>query len=344
MLNDIISFLNTNAGVSIRYRIRRDIQNENPRNSNMEALHEQILDKRKVRKLLSTQRDDGWFGNEIHGVDGVDSCVLRLLNHGINKNHAIFKRLIYVLLHSRENEPFKRTFPGGMALDSDGRGGNNSVFANVLASLDHESNKYVREEVKSSLAHFRGALNYTSVDDFSKTTKTGSKRFYISNAYFPGSNHIRLLSATTTWRTNENIEMVKNSFANCFALMENATKEIIWYKHKAHYIGPFNWGWHVFPFSVEKMRDDYIALDRWLSLLSGIASIGFVREIPDLATEYEYLKYLLESEEIYRQQTDRSLRLLKWSSTENAWRKEEHIKSDIYFRVISILHLAGYLD
>jgi hypothetical protein len=171
----------------------------------------------------------------LHGVppNGLDSSIWKLLLHGVEKSNSVFEKAAYALLHPKSNEPYKRTFPGGPALDSDGRGGDRSVAANILASLGRDS------EVESSLQHFSAVLNCTSVDDFSKTTRTGSRRYYKPNALFPGANHIRLLGATKGWRTEKNTEMVKDSFRKCFEIMGNE-RNIINFKRNSHFIGPFN--------------------------------------------------------------------------------------------------------
>jgi hypothetical protein len=227
-MDKIIDFLMEYAGDSIQYRIRRDILNVSPQMEEMKKRHDGILCKPKVRKILAAQHEDGWIGNTLHGSppDGLDSNVWKLLNFGIDKQHVVFEKAIHALLHPKMNEPYKRTFPGGPALDSDGRGGDKSVVANILASLDYESDETVTLEVMRSIDHFRGALNYTSIDDFSVTTRSGSRRYYKPRALFPGANHLRLLSATKQWRTSESKEMVKKSFVHCTRIMQNETQAI----------------------------------------------------------------------------------------------------------------------
>ena len=168
-MDKIIDFMMEYGGDSIQYRIRRDILNAPLQTEEMRKLHERILCKPKVKKILDAQHEDGWIGNTLHGSppDGFDSSVWKLLNFGVDKAHTVFKKAIHALLHPKQNEPYKRTIPGGPALDSDGRGGDQSVVANILASLGCEHHENVTQELTRSLDHFRGALHYTSVDDFS---------------------------------------------------------------------------------------------------------------------------------------------------------------------------------
>ena len=174
---NIVEFLKANGGVSVQYLLRRDILNEDSQTLEMKALHDQILAKSAVKKILRLQHDDGWFGKDIHGVEGVDTSVWRLLNHGVDQCHGVFQRLPQTLVHPKPNEPYKRTFPGGIALDEDGRGGNNSVVAQTLASLGYEDTPMVQNEVDLSLEHCRRALEHSSIDDFTNTNRAGSVRF-----------------------------------------------------------------------------------------------------------------------------------------------------------------------
>jgi len=80
-------------------------------------------------------------------------------------------------------------------------------------------------------------------------------------------------------------------------------------------------------------------------MLHNLATIGFVREVPELAVEYEHLKELLDSEDIYKKQSEKSLQRYKeiWS-IEDRWRKEAQIKSDLFFMGLLTLHLAGFIE
>jgi len=341
-----IDYLLDNGGNSIQYRVRRDILGQDIQTDQMKFLHDRILEKHRLKKIFSAQHEDGWIGDELHGqpAKAIESSVYVLLYHGVEKGHTTFRKVAHALLHPKENEPYKRTFPGGPALDQDGRGGDRSITANILALLGHMDNECVRTELDRSLEHFRGALKHTTVDDFTNTTRSGSRTYYVPHALFPGGNHIRLLNATALWRTSENVRMVRTSFSHCMAIMKDAPR-VIHFKHKTHYIGPFNFSWQRFPFTIDKIHDDSYAMVWWLRDLGGMTTLGLAKVIPEIAREYEYLQDLLESEEIFKRQTDKSLQRFKQTqilSIENSWRKEESIKSDIFFSALLLLHRAGY--
>lgn len=343
-MQNVIDFLLDHAGDSIQYRLRRDILNAPPQSDEMGNLRDRILRKPRVMKILNAQQPDGWIGDCLHGSppSGLDSNVWFLLNFGLDPGHPVFERAVHALLHPMENEPYTRTFPGGPALDADGRGGDQAVLAKILANLGREDEEPVTREIARSLGHFRGALSYTYVDDFSVTTRSGSRRYYKPGALFPGANHIELLSAAKGWRTPENLALVKKSFSHCLHIMKGETQPIF-FKSKTHFVGPFNFNWLRFPFSIDQVQADSYALVWWLRMLHNIAGIGFVKEVPELDVEYACLAELLDSEDLYRKQTEQSLQRFRqiWS-LEEQWKNEGQIKSDLYFLAFFILHRAGY--
>lgn len=49
----------------------------------MVALQDEILAQPNTQKHLSVQHQDGWFGHELHGIDGMDCHIGGLLNLGV---------------------------------------------------------------------------------------------------------------------------------------------------------------------------------------------------------------------------------------------------------------------
>jgi len=343
-LQKIIDYLLQNGGESIQYRTRREILGEPPDTKELKQLQQKILLKPRVRKILAAQQEDGWMGSTLHGSppDGFDSNVWFLLNFGVERDHPSLQKAVNALLRPSGTAPYKTTFPGGPALDADGRGGDRSVFALTLASLACESNEVVASEVDLSLDHFRVAAAHSSLDDFSTCARPGGRRYYKPGARFPGANHMQLLASTRGWRTSANVAMVRDSFGHCMNLMK-LDPQMIWFRHKTHFIGPFNFNWSMFPFSFERLEGDSYAFVWWLRALHRLATIGFVQAIPELAREYETLKTMLEDGQIYSRQTEMSLRRFKsiWS-IEDAWRQKQQVKSDLFFAALLALNKAGY--
>jgi len=207
--------------------------------------------------------------------------------------------------------------------------------------LGEENNTLVQSELETAITYLNDSLSYNTIDDFSVTNKKGI-RYYKKDAHFPGNNHLNLLSATKSWRTPENIELLKISLSHCFKIMKNEVGNIM-FKAKTHFIGPFNFNWHLADFNIEDINKDSYALVWWLRSLYKLSTIGVVKDIPELRKAYDYLYHLVESKDIINKQTDKSLKRFKdILSIEDNWRNQKSILCDIFFYGIIILHNAGY--
>ena len=253
-----IDFLLDKACDSIRYLVKRDLLGVPADSAEMTAIEEKIIAQPNVRKILAAQCEDGWFGHELHGIDGLDHLIGELLNAGVEKEHPAIQKAIRALITPEVASQHKNRFRGGEALDEGGRGGNRAVTAQILSWV-HYSEDYplMAEQIELSLDHTTAAINYNSVDDFTKTA--GGKRFYRENARFPGANHIAMLAATESWRTDENVRAVKSACAHCYELMRNVDEYITFKKPEKFgggFVGPFNYNWQALtPMTEEHLTD-----------------------------------------------------------------------------------------
>ena len=294
-----INFLLENASASIRYLVQRDLLKTPKDAPAMLALQEEILSQDNVRKILASQCDDGWFGYELHGNDGMDGLLGSLLNAGVEKENSAVQKAIHALVTPEIASQHKNWFHGGEALDAGGRGGNNAIMAQILSWVKYpEDYPVIAEQITLAFEHLSSVLCYHSVDDFSISGK--NQRYYKPNAKFPGANHISLLAATQSWRTEENLKTAKNAAKHGYELMRNVN-EYITFKKPAEYgggfVGPFNYNWQALaPITKEKLQA--IINDRnpfqfafWLGSVSGV---------PDFMLQstgtYEVLSELLANE------------------------------------------------
>ena len=296
-----IDFLLSKACGSIRYLVMRDLLGVPVDSAEMTALEEKILAQPNVKKILAVQCEDGWFGHELHGNDGMDHLVGELLNAGVEASHPAIQKAIRALVTPEIASNHKNWFRGGDALDAGGRGGNRAVTAQILSWVHYpEDHPLMKEQIALSLEHMTAAANYTSIDDFS--VSANSKRFYKPNARFPGANHIAMLAATESWRTDENVEAVRRAAAHAYELMRDVD-EYITFKKPAEFgggfVGPFNYNWQALtPMTEEKL----------LSIINGPYSFGFafwlgsVTGVPEFMPKpsgtYELLSDLLRRGDI----------------------------------------------
>ena len=338
----LIDFLLENAGASIKYRVKKEILNIPIDCDEMQALQSEILNLSRVKKAFAIRREDGFIGSVIHGAyfDGFDSTVNLLKRYGVEITNPDLQRAKECLINWKDYER-DHFYKAGNAMDEHGRGGFRAILADILVELGaDESIPQIQEQINNALNAFRGALNYTCVDGFSKkaTMKGVPCRYYIKGATWPASNHISILEKTFSWRTTENLAMIEKSYWHCKDIMKNYNDGII-YVNCGHFVGPFNYNWNNVHHEIS-MRDfdehpiDFAWFMRGLSTATHSKAI-FNDENPYFA---DSLKKMIASENFVETVYDEQLRLFKkYAAIEPSWRKKESIACDLYFPILLAL-------
>lgn len=333
-----INFLLENACASIRYLVQRDLLKTPKDAPAMLALQEEILSQDNVKKILASQCEDGWFGHELHGNDGMDGLLGSLLNAGVEKENPAVQKAIHALVTPEIASQHKNWFHGGEALDAGGRGGNNAITAQILSWVKYpEDYPVIAEQIALAFEHLSSVLCYHSVDDFSISGK--NQRYYKPNAKFPGANHISLLAATQSWRTEENLKTAKKAAKHGYELMRNVN-EFITFKKPAEYgggfVGPFNYNWQALaPITKEKLQA--IINDRypfqfafWLGSVSGVPD--FMLQSTDT---YEVLSELLVNEKIEDLLPEKAFHAFRQvMGKEPSMRKKSAKKCDLTYAIL----------
>lgn len=345
---ELIDYLLVNASPNIQYRVRKEIINEPIDTPEMLKLQSKILDLPKVKKAFACQREDGFFGSVLHGgyFDGFDSTVELLKKNGVELTdpHMVKARKVLTDWKDYKKDHF---YKAGNAMDEHGRGGFRAIWAEQLVELGaDESLSQIQEQIECALNAFRGALEYSSPDDFSKkaTFRGQTCRYYIKGATFPAANHISILEKTLSWRTADNIDMVRRSYAHCKEIMKDYSGGVI-YVNCGHFVGPFNHNWNA-PKSKICIRDfDAHPIDfAWFMKGLGSASVRypiFDEENPYLV---ESLTAMIEDANFVDSISDEQLRMFKnYASIAPSWRKKESIACDLYFPILLALSKAGAL-
>ena len=224
-----IDFLLEHACPSIKYLVHRDMLNVPVNEPFMAALQNEIVAQTNTQKHLSAQYPDGWFGHELHGIDGMDCHIGGLLNLSIETSHPAIQKAVTALLTPEIASTHKNWFRGGAALDAEGRGGDRAIVANILAMTKApEDIPVYAEELSLAFEHLAAVLKYNSVDDFSIRSK--NERYYKPKARFPGANHIGILAATQGWRTEENMNTAKAAINHAYEIMKDVDEHITFKK------------------------------------------------------------------------------------------------------------------
>ena len=342
----LIDFLLENAPPNILYRVRKEILKEPIDTPEMLELQSKILDLPKVKKAFACQREDGFFGSMLHGVyfDGFDSTLELLKKNGVELTDP---RMLKAREALTDWKDYKKDhfYKAGNAMDEHGRGGFRAIWAEQLVELGaDESLPQIQEQIKCALNAFRGALEYSCPDDFSKkaTFRGESCRYYIKGATFPAANHIRILEKTLAWRTEDNLAMVKRSFAHCKDMMKNYNDGII-YVNCGHFVGPFNYNWNAPKTSINIRDFDSHPIDfAWF--MKGLGSASVTYPVFDDGNPYfaESLCNMIGDENFIDSITDEQLRMFKnYASIAPSWRKKESLACDLYFPILLALSKAG---
>lgn len=338
MKEKMIEFLLANACVSIRYLVHRDLLGTPKDDSLMKAMQAEILQQSNLQKHLSAQHPDGWFGHELHGIDGMDCHVGGLLNAGVEPDDPHIQKAITALTSPDIAAQHKNWFRGGDALDAEERGGNRAIIANILSWVGYpEEEPILSEQIALAFEHLSAVLNYHSVDDF--TIKGKSERYYKPKARFPGANHIGLLAATQSWRSEENMQTAKVAIKHGYELMKDFDEYITFKKPSEYgggFVGPFNYNWQALtPVSAEQLdailNSSYsFQFAFWLGAVSGVPD--WVRQ--SNAT-YELLADLLERDAIFERIPEKALKAFRQvMGKEPNWRKKNAAKCDVTYAVL----------
>lgn len=348
-INKTIDFVMENASPNIKYRILKEIFHESIDTDRMQKLQAEILNLQKVKKAFSCQREDGFIGSVIHGgyFDGFDSTVLLLKSNGVEISNPHMQKAKESLINWKDYQS-DHFYKAGNAMDEHGRGGFRAIWAEQLVELGaDEAVPQIQEQIANALAAFRGALNYTSVNDFSKKAKMQGQpcRYYIKGATFPAENHITILEKTLSWRTEENVAMVKKSYRHCKELMKGYNDGVI-YVNCGYFVGPFNHNWNNAPNRITiRSFDDHPIDFAWFMRGLSTASTRYPVFDDENPLLVQSLQEWIEDDNFINKISDEQLRLFKkYASLEPAWRKKESTACDLYFPILLGLNRLGMIS
>ncbi len=333
-----IDFLLDNACVGIRYLVHRDLLKTPTDEPFMKQMYSEILQQSNVQKHFSAQHPDGWLGYELHGGDSMESHISGLLNSGVSVDDPSIQKAIAALTTPEIASQHKNWFHGGDALDAEGRGGNRAIIAGILSWVGYpEDAPILSDEIALSYEHLSAVLQYQSVDDFS--IKGKSQRYYKPKARFPAANHIGLLAATQSWRTDETMNTAKVAIAHGYNLMKDFNEYITFRKpaeYGGSFVGPFNYNWQALrPVNEEQLRNIlenpyHFQFGFWLGAVSGVPD--WVRQSTET---YELLADLLEKDAIFNRIPEKALKAFRQiMGREPNWRKKSAAKCDVTYAVL----------
>lgn len=334
-----IDFLLENACPGIRYLVYRDLLGESAAQPFMRSLQAQIDLQPNVQKHLSAQHEDGWFGHELHGTDGMDGHIGALLRLGVERDHPAIQKGLVALTSPGISCAHKNWFRGGDALDAEERGGNRAVAAGILAGAGApEETPIYAVELALAFEHLSAVLGYSSVDDFS--VKGKNARYYKPKARFPGANHIGILNASVGWRTGKNLTVAKSAAKRAYELMRELDEPITFKKPRefgSGFVGPFNYNWQALSPVTEEQIGGIITAPYSFGFAFWLGAVGSVPGwVVQQNDTYEVLADMLERGVIFDMIPEKTLNSFrKVSGREPSYRKKYAAECDITFAVLS---------
>ncbi len=337
-----IDYLLENASPNIKYRVKKEILKESTDSLEMMELQAKILTLPKVKKAFACQRENGFFGSVLHGVyfDGFDSTVNLLKRNGVEITEPRMVKAKDALENWQEYER-DHFYKAGNAMDEHGRGGFRAIWAEQLVELGADENLHqIQEQISNALNAFRGALQYSTPDDFSKkaTFRGQDCRYYIKGSTFPAANHISILEKTLSWRNRENLDMVRKSYQHCKEIMKDYRDGFI-YINCGHFVGPFNYNWNA---PKERINihsfDDHPIDFAWF--MKDLSTASVIYPIFDDGNPYfaDSLTEMITDETLIGNIGEEKMRHFKnYSSLAPSWRKKESVACDIYFPILLAL-------
>lgn len=345
--SDIIEFILKYGSANLKYRVYKEILGESCDSDKMMQLQEQILGLAKVKKAFSVQTESGFLGNVLHGgyFDGFDSTLDLLKRNGVEVSHLNMQKAKESLLNWTDYEK-DHFYKGGNFMDEYGRGGFRAIIADLLVDLEcEETEPMIQTQIEYALEHFKGALLHSSIDDFTRPVRFQGRdcRYYIKGCKFPAENHIKILSKTSSWRSEENLDMVRQSYEHCKKIMGDYAGVI--YINCGYMLGPFNHNWRSdIVDNVHEFDAHPIDFAWWMKGLAGATKMQSITSKPVVSIGQGILEWIT-SDDTLSELSDEHLRLFKkYAALEPAWRKRESILCDIYFPVALGIKKAGMED
>ena len=284
----VLQILSEKACPSIRYRIRSEIFGENLNDRSMQQLQTMILQDQKVLSLIAAQSADGWIGKGFHGYDTLEAGIRLLAEKGVQLEAVPLAKALDAV--SAQGARAKRELGRvGQVLDAGGFGGVETMRAYLLAHGGYdEENVLVKGEIGKALAGFEFVLGINALDEISETYR--DKLIYKEEVRWPGLYQLRLLAYTHDWRTEQNLEMMRQAIGR---LVQLSPFPDIYVRYRSQLMAPTSFGMDKFVSSLDELTDAEWMV--WFHRMELLARLGVVSSNSALQQQVDALDKMLEA-------------------------------------------------
>ena len=221
MKDKMIDFLLTNANPSIRFRVKTEVLHEELSAAEKDKIQAEILNEPIIRSIIACQKENGWLGDGFHGPNK---------NAGVFENQEVGtkylgEKLVYkdTPVLTKAMEAFVTTKLTDHCYRTKGRyfdefryaaNGQNIIRCACIARAGYDDVIDIKPQIQLALDSFKRVLEVDSVLDITSVRKIGGKEKRVFNDYekWPCYYHLDILAHTDSWKTEENIQMLAESF------------------------------------------------------------------------------------------------------------------------------------
>lgn len=161
---------------------------------------------------------------------------------------------------------------------------------------------------------------------------------------WPDIYALRLLAFTKGWRTQENLDIIRDAI---HILVSLSPIPEIHVRYKSRWMAPGSFAMHDFNPDMETMDDSDWML--WFHRMEMLSRLGLVKSNPDLIKQVNRLIIILdEGSGMFKKPLNHYF-FKKWGAysglmLEEDWRSPKRRAYDLTFRSLLILHYSGIMD
>lgn len=210
--DDIIQLLTEGGCPFIAYRVRKEILEDDISEQEYINYQKLIYAEPKVQKILSWQNPDGYFGTRLHTAPTGskiwthEGCVRYLIETGLD-NENVHKALNVMLCpgwgKECENSRAASTFKYEL------------IRASLFAQAGIQNDAVLPKWVDDAVQGFQNIAETENYKDLVEERRDG-KLVYKKGFHTPVIYHLRILAFTDSWRTEENMKMMKTAYEKLY--------------------------------------------------------------------------------------------------------------------------------
>lgn len=347
MKDKIIEFLLNYANPSIRLRVKKEILGHISVEEEAN-LKNQILNEDIIRFIASKQHENGWIGMGFHGsnknagqFDNQETATKYMGEKGL-KGTYLLDQCMQAYATIPLTDPCYETKGNYYSEFEIPAFGQNTIRSACIARAHYSDVIDISPLIVVALESFRRVTEVDSILNVSRPSK--KCRLFNNNERWPCRYHLEILAFDDSWKNEENIRMLANSFNT---LMRSDRPEIMsipvacWIGHPVGPLWYYSEGYSLSTNAVNQMEADGIRRVNF-EKVEWLVRCGLYPYLPQLRTEVEYIAEHIKSDGTcdvpFYEKEFRGWGPYAGLQLETDWRSKVRKQCDIAFRTLLIMH------